>query len=336
MTLLLSGDDVAALTTDEIAFDAMRQAFAEEAAGRTVLPIRIDTSSEHGFFRVMPAVLGDVMGCKIMTLVEGMGTRYLVLVCDVRTGAVRALVDADELTKARTAATTVLAASYLVPEPPEVVGVLGTGFEAKGHLRALVRRWGLRGARVFSRSEANRARFVLEMSQELGIEVTPFETPEQVVAEVPVTLLATKSRVAVVDGDAFPPGAVLLSIGSTRLDLFELDRRAFERAACVVVDATAQVLEESGDVRAAVDDGILTERDLVPLAALVAGEATLPTPDAERDLLVFKSAGTALQDLALARELTRRAADSGLGRDIGEASRLKPFVGSTPPAVQSQ
>ena len=141
VTLLLTSDDVAELTTEDIALDAMREGFRAEAAGNTNLPLRLDASSDTGFFRVMPAVLDGVMGCKIMTLVKGLGTRYLVLLYDVETGACLAMVDADQLTKLRTAATTALGALHLLPEPPDTMAVIGTGYEARGHLSFFGHLW---------------------------------------------------------------------------------------------------------------------------------------------------------------------------------------------------
>src|SRR5262245_42073600 len=83
-------------------------AFRREAADRTTLVPRADVSSGHGFIRVMPAVLDEVIGVKVMTLAEGVGTRYLTLLYDAKSGELLALFDADELTRQRTAATTAL------------------------------------------------------------------------------------------------------------------------------------------------------------------------------------------------------------------------------------
>lgn len=328
MTLLLTASDVEGLVDHTLALDAMRTCFRAEAEGKTELPIRLDAPSPEGFIRTMPAVLDDVMGLKVMTLVRDLGTRYLVLLYSVESGECLALLDADEVTRSRTAATTGLAALHMVPEPPRTIGMLGTGFEAKGHLAVFAGMWDLDTVYVHSRSEHNRRRFAEEMSQRFGVKVEPTDTPAQTLGASDTIVLATKSTAPVLDGRDLLPGSVVLSIGSTRPDLREFDVTTVERARHLVVDAEEQVLEDSGDLIAARDAGALDGVDVTTLAALCDEGRVLSRPEQgeARDLSVFKSAGTALQDLALAKALYDRAVDRGAGTDIGEISQLKPFT----------
>lgn len=329
MTLLLSSAAVASLVTDELALDAMRAAFSAEAAGRTELPVRIDAPSPTGFLRVMPAVLDDVMGLKVMTLRRGLGTRYLVLLYDVETSDLLAAMDAAEVTRARTAATTALAALHTVPEAPKTLAVVGSGFEAKGHVALFAGLWPIEEVHVHSRSADNRRSFRAEMSERLGIVVHASGDLRATLRASDTVLLATKSPQPVIDGADLLPGTVVLSIGSTRPDLRELDRTALERAHTLVVDAAEQVLHESGDIIDAVSSGALPTERIVSLATLCAQQRVLPRPAGGpdgRDLTVFKSVGTALQDLAFARALYLRARHRGVGDEVGEVAALKPFT----------
>lgn len=323
MTLAFDGAALEGRLGHELALRAMEECFAAEAAGRATLPARIDTPSGRGFIRVMPAVLDDVMGLKVMTLVEGLGNRYLVLLYDVASGALLALFDADELTRLRTAATTALAGRRLLPEAPEELGIVGTGFEAVGHLRMLAAIWPLRRVLAYSPNAARRERFAAAMSAELGIEVVATATCDDAIAHRRCVVLATKAKTAVLDGDALSPGTVVLSIGSTRPDLRELDERTLRRAAMLLVDDPEQVLVESGDIAAAIASGAFDRARIVPLAA--PADRALPARDATRDLWAFKSVGTALQDLALARAIYRDPALRARGAEIGELLSLKPF-----------
>lgn len=326
MTLLISAEDVKALATPQVALDAMRTGFKAEAEGRTHLPVRVDSDSSTGFLRVMPAVLDSVMGLKVMTLVAGLGTRYLVLLYSVETGEVLAVVDADELTRIRTAATTLLAGMHMVDHPPEQLAVIGTGFEARGHLAMIAQEWRPRSVHVYSRSEQNRQRFAAAMAEQVGIDVIPTAGCREALQSADTVLLATKSSAAVIDGRDLRPGSVVLSIGSTRPDLREIDEATLERAAVLVVDSKSQVLHESGDIIAAVASGALPTSHIVALADLCLSDRVLPRAHGTRDITVFKSAGTALQDLALARSVHTLAVKNGSGRDVGEISSLKPFT----------
>ncbi|MGH9025296.1 MAG: ornithine cyclodeaminase family protein [Acidimicrobiia bacterium] len=325
MTRFLGAEVLDGRLNDSIALQAMEQAFELEAKNGTTLPDRVDAPSTQGFLRVMPGVLDDVMGLKVMTLAEGLGTRYLVLLYAVETGELLAIFDADEMTRFRTAATTALAGRLLVPVPPRRLGLVGSGFEAVGQLRALAALWPLEEVQVYSPTRENREHFAAKMTKELGFPVRPVESHQDATADQQVVVLATKSDSPVVHADTIPPACVVLSIGSTRRDLRELDRGSFARAGTVVGDSPDQLQVESGDVADAVAAGVLDQARFLSLAALCTNQAR-PAVDDDHDLIVFKSVGTALQDLAIARAAYRDAVARNYGDDLGELSRLKPFA----------
>ncbi|HXT94206.1 MAG TPA: ornithine cyclodeaminase family protein [Trebonia sp.] len=322
MTLHLDSTAIGRLATEEVALAAARLTVRMQADGAYALPPRIDVDVPTGFFRVMPAALGEYMGAKVMTLAKGQGNRYLLLVYRQDSGELLATLDAAEVTRLRTAATTAVAGELLCPQGTDVLGLVGTGFEADGHLRAFARLWPLSKVLVYSRSADKRRAFADRLATDLGISVVPVASVEEVAGACPVTVLATKATEPVVRGADFAPNAVVLSIGSTRPNLRELDATTFARAGRVLVDDPAQVLAESGDVAAAAAAGAITPDSLVSMAEWSASAAE----DARaggRDLLVFKSVGTALQDLALAATLIEGARAQGLGRELGELTALK-------------
>jgi alanine dehydrogenase len=325
VTLFLDGEDIQQLATDEVCRLAAKNALDAETAGRTQLPPRIDVPSESGFLRAMPAVLDDVMGLKVMTLVRGAGTRYLVLLYSVAGGDLLGVFDADELTRLRTATFTAVAAELMVDAPPSRLAVIGSGFEAEGHLRALARSWKLVSVSVFSPSAERRTAFAQRMGIEIGVPVEPRDSVAGAVADAEVVVLATKSTEPVLDGSQLPEGITVLSIGSTRPDLRELDAATLRRSGTVVVDDPAQVMAESGDIIDGIGEGALEASRLVPLSA-VARDRSLLRREAGRDLLTFKSVGTALQDLSLARQVLQAAQACGRGRELGELASLKPFA----------
>jgi ornithine cyclodeaminase/alanine dehydrogenase len=333
LSLYLSSEDVRVLATREVLMDAARAAVQAERDGAVVMPPRLDVDLPTGFLRVMPAAMGELMGVKVMTLVKGLGNRYLLLLYSQPTGDLIAVLDAAEVTRLRTAATTALAAEMLAPAGTTHLGLLGSGFEAESHLRLLSSVWPLEQVLVYSPTPERRLAFAARMSEELGVSVTAVERPEEAVGEAKVSVLATKATTPVVDGSAFPPGAVVLSIGSTRPDLRELDRNAFGRACALLVDDAQQVRRESGDVIDALGCGALTGDHIVSMAALDGDSGSLRA-DGARDLLAFKSVGTAVQDLALAGSVLSAAKAEGRGRELGELVSLKEFArpsGDFPP-----
>ncbi|HEY4276994.1 MAG TPA: ornithine cyclodeaminase family protein [Conexibacter sp.] len=326
MTLFLDGEDVRALATHDATMSAARAAVDAERAGRTALPARLDVDLPKGFLRVMPAALDELMGLKVMTLVRGLGTRYVILLYSQDDGALLAVLDADEVTRMRTAATTVVAGEMLAPGGASTLALLGTGFEAEGHLIAFARAWRPERVLVYSRDRDRREAFAARQSEQLGIAVTPAESMEAAISAAPVSILATKATEPVVDGTQFPAGGVVLSIGSTRPDLRELDGATLQRAAMLLVDDAKQVKLESGDVIDGLERGLIAEPQIVGMAEATAGAGL--RRNGERDLLVFKSVGTALQDLALSRVLVEQARAAGRGRELGELTALKAFAAS--------
>lgn len=328
MTLFLDSADVRTLASEELCERAAWRAVRAESTGTSWLPPRIDVPTENGFLRVMPAVLGSVMGVKVMSLAEGIGNRYLILLYDARSGELRGAFDADELTRLRTSAFTAAAAKLMVPERPRTLAVIGSGFEADGHLRALTRLWSFDTINVFSPSTERCAAFAARMSADLMVKVTAVNSTEAAVGDAELVMLATKSRVPVVDGRELRFGAVVLSIGSTRPNLRELDSATMRRTGTLVVDDRKQVPVESGDVMTGLADGDLNLDQLVSVAEVSEQEDLLRRSE-ERDLLTFKSVGTALQDLALAEHLLEAAQRQGRGRPLGELAALKPFADNT-------
>lgn len=329
MTLHLTAEDVRALATEEVALAAAREAVHAEADGEASTPTRLDMPTPNGFLRFMPGRFRGIAGVKTMSMTRGVGNRYLLTVYDLADGNVLALIDADEVTRLRTAATTAVAAEAMLGAgKPTSLGLIGTGFEATGHLRVLARRYPLSEVRVFSRSPERCARFAATMTDELGISVVPTHNPEEAVRGMPLVCLATKDTAPVVDGSAILSGAVVLSIGSTRPDLRELDDAAFKRSSLVLVDSVHGVIAESGDVQSALAGGAIDEADLISMAHTTDVATAGRRPG---DLKVFKSVGTALQDLALAASIISAASASEHGRELGELAQLKPSAGASRP-----
>jgi alanine dehydrogenase len=327
VTLFLDGDDVRALATHDVAMSAAHAVVAAQRAGSVAVPPRLDVNLPSGFLRVMPAALEPYMGLKVMSLAEGVGTRYLILVYLQSSGELLAVLDADEVTRLRTAATTAVAGGLLAPGGASRIGLIGSGFEAEGHVRAFAHTWPLQEVLVFSPSTERRERFAARMREELGVAVKAVATMEAAIANVPVAVLCTKSSTPVVDGAAFAPGTVVLSIGSTRPDLRELDRATLRRSAALLVDDVRQVQLESGDITDALGCGALDAQRIVGMHDWQGPDGHV---EGARDLLTFKSVGTAVQDLALAAELIGAARTAGRGRMLGELSRLKPFAAPPP------
>ena len=150
---------------------------------------------------------------------------------------------------------------------------------------------------VYSPTAANRDSFARQMRETLGIPITAVSSVEAAVRGRTVVATATsaRGRAPILHGEWLDGCRLLCAVGNTRPQFAEVDVRCFADAKLVVVD-TPHAIEEAGDLRQAVAAGALPEEKRATLADIAAGKVTVP-PDG---LVVFKSVGSALQDLALA------------------------------------
>ena len=131
-------------------------------------------------------------------------------------------------------------------------------------------------------------------------------------AEQEVVVTITTSRDPVVRGDWLRPGALVCAAGANDPSKRELDNVVLERAAFVCCDSTEDAMLESGDLIEAVESGVLDWLEVHELHEVVAGEVAGRAAD--DDIVVFKSNGLAIWDVAIAAELLRRARERGVGR----------------------
>jgi ornithine cyclodeaminase/alanine dehydrogenase len=327
-TLLLSDDQVRQATDMATMVDAIEAALAE-SPGPQLVPPRPGLTAEGTFFRLAPAMLSHagVLGLKLMHGSFEQGVRYLVILCDITTGAVTAVLDAAYRTGARTGATSGVATRRLARADATGVGIIGAGLEAGTNLAAVAAVRPIDRVKVFSPREFRRVAFAERMRAELGIEVEPADTAQAAVGGADVVIAATNTGAdgpVALRGEWLEPGQHVVSIGSTMPGRRELDVAAFARADAVFFDGpTESVAEESGDIRA------WRERDPAAVAAVPTLtdllRAEIPGRRRAEDITVFKSIGAAAQDLAAAIAVAKAAQAKEIGMRVPGLAALKTF-----------
>jgi len=315
-TLLLDADEVRASIEMPHLIDTLEEGLRCEAAGGVSMVPRINLNGPGGFFRLMPAVVApmDVMGYKVFNGSADDGVRYLIALYRASTGELLSLMDASYLTAARTGATTGLATrAMLNGSPRDDVGVLGSGLEARTNLEAICAVLPVRRVRVFSPNPKRRQAFAAEMGARLGVEIVAVDTPQEAAA-APVVVVATNTGmgtdIVALEGAWLRDDAHVASIGSTMPALREVDTVTFARAHTVVVD-TDHVSAESGDVLAAIADGAWPAEKVLCLPDVVAAASPVGNGGG---VSVFKSVGTATQDVVAAASVYEVARSAGRGR----------------------
>jgi ornithine cyclodeaminase/alanine dehydrogenase-like protein (mu-crystallin family) len=289
----------ATLSYDEL-IPAMRRALSDFSAGRVVQPLRtvMPVAPHSGWFAVMPAVYGDMMGAKMVTFYPGNADRgkhthqAMIQLFRADTGEPLAMMDGRLITEMRTAAVSAVAVDLLASREAKVLGILGSGVQARSHLRALSRVRKFEEIRVWSRTEGNAKRF----AEEVGARVT---TAEEAVSGADVVLTLTSWPEPVLFGRWLKKDAMVCAVGAVTPNRRELDDEAMQGA--VVVESRKAALREPGDI-------LLAKAQVsAEIGELLQGKQL-----ERRDRpVVFKSVGIAIEDIASAKLVYDRVVGSG-------------------------
>lgn len=281
------------------AIDLLERAFAHEAAGQVQMSPKFVTDFTGGSMRILFAADSAAGYCAIKAYhsIQGAGVRYVVSLYRLRDGELLALLDGRYITDLRTGAASGVIARKVALPGPVTVGLIGSGHQAATQLEALAAVYSVRSAVVYSPTAANREAFARRMSARLGFPVSPVDSARAAAQGHPVVAAASSARGAepVLRGEWLAGCRLLCAVGNTRAQFAEVDVRCFQDARLVVVDSI-HALEEAGELRRAVAAGALPESKRATLGQIVTGAVGVPAAG----LIVFKSVGTALQDLALA------------------------------------
>jgi alanine dehydrogenase len=304
MTVMLDAGALEGVLSMRDAIDLLEQMSRHEAAGRTSISPRLAAQFEGGWMRMMFGAdyASGYAATKAYHLVERAGVRYVVSLYRLADGELLAVMDGKLITDLRTGAASGVVARKVPVSGPVSVGLIGAGHQSRMQLESLASAYRVESAAVYSPTAANRERFAAEMSGKLGIPVKAAASAEAAARGHAVVVAATSSRSSepVLRGAWLDRCRLLCAVGSTRPQSVEVDAECFRGATLIVVDSKRAV-EEAGDLQVAVKEGAAPEAKQATLPGLVTGEATVPD-----GRVVFKSVGTALQDLALAARYYER------------------------------
>ena len=299
----------AALVEKNLPYEKLIEALDIAFRGDVTVPQRghytlpIDGGSDATLL-LMPAwVNGGTVAVKIASVFPD-NARYgkgavnaSVLLLDGETGEARAIVDGGELTLRRTACASALAARYLARTDAKKILMIGTGNLAP-HLVAAhstVRHYDQ--VRIWGRDQ-RKASAMAENLGHIAADVRMAGNLEQAVREADLVCCATLAATPLIRGAWLRPGQHIDLVGAYTPEMREADSEALSRAQ-VYVDTRSGALAEAGDILLAIRDGAMTQNDIrAELAELARGARS--GRQSGNDITLFKSVGTALEDLAAA------------------------------------
>lgn len=322
--LVLSKEQVEALLDPDQLRAAVAAALADLSAGRASMPPRIAANVEErgGLLAAMPAYLpsAEALAAKLVSLFPRNTDRpthqAVIAVFDAAHGTPVALLDGEAITAARTAAASAVATDLLARRGAKVLAIVGSGVQARAHLRAVTRVRPFERVLVASRDHAKAERLVREEGVALGGRITSAH-PEQAIREADVVCLCTHSPDPVVRRAWLRNGAHVNSVGYNTAGR-EVDEDTVA-AALVVVESRAATLAPppagANDIAWPIRDGRISGDHVhAELGELVAG--TRPGRADEQQLTLYKSVGVAVEDAAAAALVLRLARERHVGSDV--------------------
>jgi ornithine cyclodeaminase/alanine dehydrogenase-like protein (mu-crystallin family) len=299
------------------------RAFSEFSKGRGVSPASVFNPGLNGEAHVKSAYLQghSIFTVKVGTwFIENMkrgelpGGGFIAVFDSVSGKAMAILADEHHLSDIRTAAAGGLACQYLAPEEALSLGLLGTGVQA--YLQALaaaltipslkhIYLWGRNQQRVHIL-----ARTLQRRLPDKKIEIKGH--PKEVLEDSNIVIVATASTEPLVKGEWLRPGHLIVSLGSDDPSKRELDAQCFSKANIIIADSRKAVFEHAGDVREAVDKGILKPSGIyAELGEVISGDKQDINNHRREILTIVKLVGLGIQDLAAAETALKILAKDG-------------------------
>ena len=226
----------------------------------------------------------------------------------------------------RTAATSGVGFRHLPRRGVQTVGLFGSGGQAANQLLALVTERSVRKVRVYSRNPENRQNFATTYSEKFNLDITPVDTPEEVVRGTDVVVCATNTNVPLFDGNLLEPGQHVTGIIGSNIQLVEggflkrrrreLDNTTAARADVIVTNLRDSLIhEQQGDLFEPMEQGLIKIEDVYELGELASGACPGRTSD---DQITYhkNNNGTGSSDLAVAMRAYELAKADGRGLEV--------------------
>jgi len=230
------------------------------------------------------------------------------LVLSAKTGQVlHILLEEGELTNHRTAAAGAVVARHLAPHRLDVIGICGSGVQARLQADYLRRVTACRDLVLWARDAEKAARAVRDIGR-MGYRARLAGSPEEVASSAQLIVTTTAAHEPYLHAHCIKPGTHITAMGADTPEKNELHPGILQCAALVVADSIPQCLLR-GEIRAAITAGIIRRESVVELGNVLAGKVRQRSPD---DITVADLTGVAVQDIMIAKAVVARAQSVGL------------------------
>jgi len=317
MTIFIPEAVVANLIDFPTAVDLLIDAFKSQGQGTAVNRSRIRIPITGGTYNLMAAanMAKNVVGLKVYTASKNGAPMLIVLHAADGTGLL-AIIEGGKISGCRTGALSGISARYMAKSGKHVLGVIGSGFQARAQiLGVLAAVSAVERVVVFSRNAEKVGTFVKSMAGEIKVPISVATSAEQICTEASIIVLITNSSEPVIETEKIRPGTHVIAAGNNTWLRGEFEPSLAAKAAVVVVDDVDQARIESGELMRASELGLFNWDRAVPLSSVVSGLRN--GRSSEEDITLFSSQGIGLLDVAVATHVYHQAKKGSLGVTLG-------------------
>lgn len=311
MPLYLSENEVASLLSMKDAIENVEYGLVEFANKRAQNQPRRRVSIGSTTLHIMSSSITaqSVLGVKNYTTTPHGPHAYFMLFSEE--GDLLCLMEADELGRIRTGATSAIATKALAKPIVNTATLIGTGFQAETQLKALCEVKNIEKVNVWSRRKESVQNFCERIQPSIAAELIPASDLQKAVHEADVITTVTSATEPVLKGKWITDGTHINAVGNNRINEREIDGTTVKVADVVVTDAIEQSKNESGDLELAAAEGIAVWEKVQNLSELLVD--TMNGRKTKKQITLFKSNGLAIEDISVAYFVYKKALDSGVG-----------------------
>ncbi|MFB6124908.1 MAG: ornithine cyclodeaminase family protein [Halanaeroarchaeum sp.] len=314
----LGSDDVADLASMTDYVDAVWNAYRQRGEGAPAEPrTKLTNADPAGMLTTYAVVLPETGAMGGYMYAAGFGARdawFVTPLFDATTGELLAIVDGASMNPFKTGAAGAVGVDALARDDASTVGIVGSGAQARGQLRATVTVRDIQHVRVYSPTRENRDAFAEEMDETLSASVEAVDSSAEAVSGRDVVITATNASDPVFAGEDLSPGTHVTAMGQYDPLKRELDETTIERSV-YVPDLRDRVFSDAGSFLHALESGVVGEDHVhAELGDVVAGVAPGRTDDDQ--ITVFDSGGTGIETVAAAHMLYEQALAEGRGTTV--------------------
>ncbi|HEX9262959.1 MAG TPA: ornithine cyclodeaminase family protein [Candidatus Binatia bacterium] len=322
--LVLSEQQVQSLIDIDELIVALEQAHVQYSTGKAVMPVRlvVPLPQIQGRITSMPGFLiqDKALGMKVVTYFQDNPKNNLpailatIMLFSAESGKMVAAMDGGYITAIRTACASAMATKALANTQTKVLGILGAGVQARAHIQALTHVRQFAKIKLYSPSGTSATAVKKDLESQIQVTIEVAKGAEATVRDADLLVTVTTAKEPILKSDWLKSGAHINAVGSHRPDLREIDGSTLARAK-IIVDARDAIMAECGDILLALKEKSIAENAIhAEIGEVLAG--TKAGRQSVDEITLYKSVGIAIQDVAAAHLVYRKALERRIGTEV--------------------